>query len=153
MSIDLLASLLKEESSGNHLDDLKLSVLRNIKWLLESRQSLNSSNNSQLVSRSLYMYGLSARNFGRSNFQWSRLGREIEQLLVQFEPRLQDVVVDVEKSGERNNRLYFRIEGVLQLQVEFQKQVPIAFNSVLNLTSAHVSIEEYHVAQLSDVLV
>ena len=140
MSVDLLSALLKEEPSGDDLEDLKRSVLRNIKLLLESRQSLAGAENSPLLNRSLYMYGLSARNLGRSDYQGNRLCREMEQLLSRFEPRLQDVLVEVERLRERDNRLYFRIEGVLQ--TAGRQEVSVAFDSVLNLTSTQLSIEE-----------
>lgn len=147
MSVDLLALVLKEESTGNDLEDLKRSVCRNIKYLLESRQPLQDQDREHLSSQSLYDYGLSSRNLGRSEFQANRLCREIEQLLSRFEPRLQNVLVEMERARERGNRLYFRIEGILFSESGHrQPQVNVAFDSVLNLTYTRLSIEESNVA-------
>ncbi|MCW7551133.1 type VI secretion system baseplate subunit TssE [Endozoicomonas gorgoniicola] len=140
MNVDLLAAFRKETPSGDDLEDLKHSVRHNIRYLLETRQSREAGNSEILSFNSLYCYGLSTRNLGHGDFQSNRLCREIEKMLSYYEPRLQDVLVEVDKVRERGNRLSIRIEGVLQ--DEKQQMVPVVFNSVLNLTSSHLSIEE-----------
>ena len=140
MNVDLLSAFLKETPSGDDMEDLKHSVRRNIRYLLETRQSREAANSEILSCHSLYRYGLSARNLGHSNFQDSRLCREIEKMLLHYEPRLQDALVEVDRVRERGNRLSIRIEGVLQ--GEKQQMVPVVFDSVLNLTSSHLNIEE-----------
>lgn len=140
MNADLLAAFLKETPSGDDLEDLKHSVRRNIRYLLETRQSREAENFEILSCHSLYGYGLSARNLGHSDFQNSRLCREIENMLLYYEPRLKEALVEVERVRERGNRLAIRIEGVLQS--EKQQMVPVVFDSVLNLTSSRLNIEE-----------
>ncbi|UYM14852.1 type VI secretion system baseplate subunit TssE [Endozoicomonas euniceicola] len=140
MNVDLLSAFLKETPSGDNLEDLKHSVRRNIRYLLETRQSRVTVKSEILSCHSLYGYGLSARNLGHSDFQDSRLCREIEKMLLYYEPRLQDVLVEVDRVRKRGNRLAIRIEGVLQS--EQQQMVPVVFDSVMNLTSSHLNIEE-----------
>ena len=140
MNVDLLAAFLKKTPSGDDLEDLKHSVRHNIRYLLETRQSREAANSEILSCHSLYGYGLSARNLGHGDFQDNRLCREIEKMLFYYEPRLQDVLVEVDRVRERGNRLAIRIEGVLE--GDKQQMVPVVFDSVLNLTSSHLNIEE-----------
>ncbi|MET4695655.1 type VI secretion system baseplate subunit TssE [Endozoicomonas lisbonensis] len=140
MNVDLLAAFLKEAPSGDNMEDLKHSVRRNIRYLLETRQSRETAKSEILSCHSLYGYGLSTRNLGHSDFQDNRLCREIEKMLFYYEPRLQEVLVEVDRVRERGNRLSIRIEGVLQS--EKQQMIPVVFDSVLNLTSSHLDIEE-----------
>ena len=140
MNVDLLSAFLKETPSGDKLEDLKHSVRRNIRYLLETRQSRVTAKSEILSCHSLYGYGLSARNLGRNDFQDSRLCREIEKMLLYYEPRLQEVLVEVDRVRERGNRIAIRIEGVLQN--EQQQMVSVVFDSVMNLTSSHLNIEE-----------
>ncbi|WBA83885.1 type VI secretion system baseplate subunit TssE [Endozoicomonas sp. GU-1] len=138
MSVSLLELLLAREPSGERTTDLRLSVLENIRFLLESRQPLLAPDDDYpLARRSLLRYGLSVDHLGRSYFQASRLSREIEVLLRYYEPRLTEVMVEMVALNERVNSIRFHIEGVL---VDRQQRVPVGFDSVLNLTDARVDI-------------
>lgn len=142
MGVDLLTLLLKKSDEG--LETIKASVCQNIKALLESRQCLQTSpTHFPLSKASLYGYGLSSRNFGRSHYQGNRLCREIEILLEHYEPRLQNVLVEIERGNEKNNSVYFTIEAMLVADIGHQKICePILFDSTLNLTCTRLTIEE-----------
>ena len=142
MSVDLLASMLKKSGDGSLT--IKESVCQNIKGLLESRQCLQLSPDwFPLATSSLYGYGLSSKHFGRSHYQGNRLCREIEKLLESYEPRLQNVLVEMERINEKSNSVNFTIEAMLVADSGRQKICePIIFDSILNLTCARLTIEE-----------
>lgn len=138
MNISLLELLMARESSGERTTDLRLSVQENIRFLLESRQPLIVvGDDYPAACRSLLRYGLSVDHLGRSYFQANRLSRDIEELLRYYEPRLAEVMVEMVALNERVNSIRFHIEGVL---VDRHQRVPVAFDSVLNLTDARVDI-------------
>lgn len=142
MGIDLLASLLKRTDTGT--EAIKEAVCENIKGLLESRQCLEMCPSwFPLSGVSLYNYGLSSKHFGRSHYQGNRLCREIETLLQNYEPRLQNVLVEMERMDETGNSVNFSIEAMLVTEAGNQKICePVLFDSSLNLTSARLIIEE-----------
>lgn len=142
MGIDLLASMLKKSDEGS--ETIKASVCQNIKGLLESRQCLQLSPSwFPLSGVSLYGYGLSSRHFGRSHYQGNRLCREIEKLLENYEPRLQNVLVEMDRINEKSNLVNFTIEAMLVVDVGRKKICePIMLDSTLNLTCARLTIEE-----------
>ena len=142
MGIDLLASMLKKSDQGTKA--IKASVCENIRGLLESRQCLQLSPVwFPLAGVSLYGYGLSSRHFGRSHYQGNRLCWEIETLLENYEPRLQNVLVEMDRINEKSNSVKFTIEAILIANVGRKKICePIMLDSTLNLTCARLTIEE-----------
>jgi len=95
--------------------EIRASVIRDIENLLNTRRSvLAVPDTLPQVTRSLHVYGL--RDFSNENPSSSiviqKLRREVVQTLNLFEPRLKNVVVQIEnRSGDRN--LHFRIAGTL----------------------------------------
>ena len=142
MGIDLLASMLKR--TGTDTETIKASVCQNIKGLLESRQCLQICPFwFPLAGVSTYSYGLSSRHFGRSHYQGNKLCREIEKLLENYEPRLQNVLVEMERITETSNSVNFTIEAMLVTDMGDQKICePVLFDSTLNLTCISLAIEE-----------
>ena len=142
MSLDLLSLILKKPDEG--LETIKTSVCLNIKALLESRQCLQvSPEYFPLANASLYGYGLSSLHLGRSQYQGNRLCREIEVLLKNYEPRLKNVLVEIEQINEKSNSVNFTIEAMLVVDTG-RRQIcePIVFDSTLNLTCTRLTIEE-----------
>lgn len=142
MGVDLLALLLKKNDGGP--ERVKASVCQNIKALLESRQCLQiSPAHFPLAGTSLYGYGLSFRHFGRGHYQGNRLCREIEKQLEHYEPRLQNVLVEIERVSEKSNSVSFTIEAMLVIETGGkQTYEPVMFDSTLNLTCIRLTIEE-----------
>lgn len=95
--------------------EIRASVIRDIEQLLNTRRSvLAVPDTLAQVARSLHVYGL--RDFTSENpgspQVLQRLRREVVQTLNLFEPRLKNVVVQIEnRTGDRN--LHFRISGTL----------------------------------------
>ena len=142
MGVDLLA--FRQKKSNEDIDSIKASVCLNLKALLETRQCLTPCpDDYPLAKASLYGYGLSSRHFGRSHYQGNRLCREIESLLQNYEPRLQNVLVEMERINEKSNSVNFTIAATLVVD-RLQKKIsePVLFDSTLNLTSTRLTIEE-----------
>ncbi len=146
MNRSLLEVILNEPFSVNALDSLKRSICNNIKMLLESRKCLTTvSEDYPNVRSSVYGYGLSNQYLNRSDYQGNRLCREIETLLVCYEPRLSEVVVEVEKLNDQCNVLCFRIEATLTLGAASNAGHQVVFDSTLNLTDTQLDIREYSI--------
>ena len=75
----------------------------------------------------------------RSAVQASAICRDLENLIQTFEPRLYDVVVELEQVDEQNNALCFHIEASLAGQ-DGEREV---FDSTINLTNSTLMIEGY----------
>ncbi|OED43358.1 hypothetical protein ACH42_10290 [Endozoicomonas sp. (ex Bugula neritina AB1)] len=143
MTVSLLDALLEHPGSQDITMASKQSVIDNIRLLLESRQCQTEVvSGYPLVESALYGFGLSSRYLNRSHYQGNCLCREIEQQIKCYEPRLNDVVVEMVQLNEQSNCIHFRIDGVLQTDTE---KVPVGFDSVLNLTDTRLNIEEMNV--------
>ncbi|MRI33745.1 type VI secretion system baseplate subunit TssE [Endozoicomonas sp. OPT23] len=146
MSSDLLEKLLLIPETGNNRADLKRSISRNIKVLLESRRFIGHVKDVYPESgSSLYEHGLADWSMSRNIYQGNRICRDIVELLEKFEPRLHSVVVERAQAQHRDNCLYFRIEGSLVGEND-EESTPVVFDTSISLTSFHFEIEESKLA-------
>ena len=121
---------------------LKLSLRRDLEWLLNSRRIAQPAPESLVeVNQSLYHYGLP--DFSALSFASPRdrnyLLRELEHTIALFEPRLRDVKVSlVDAPTTANRALRFQIEGLLQMDPAPEQ---ISFDTVLQLSSGEYQIK------------
>jgi type VI secretion system protein ImpF len=132
------ASLTRAQS----VRQLKVSLRRDLEWLLNSRRTPEAVNGEfQELEQSLYNYGLpdvtslswdSARDRGR-------LARMIEQALHTFEPRLSGIrVVAVESTAGAQHVMRFQIEGMLDMDPSPEH---ISFDTLLQLSSGEYQVK------------
>ena len=130
------------KSRSKSLRDLKLSVRRDLEWLLNSRcfpQAIDER--LEEVKKSVIVYGLpditgiSAKNHNEQ----TRLTKAMETAIRNFEPRFLDLRVTLEPVNNIDRMLKFRIEA--QLNVEPAPE-PIAFDTVLQLGSGDFEVKE-----------
>jgi type VI secretion system protein ImpF len=142
--IDLEPRDLKEvpKTQANAMRELKISVRRDLEWLLNTRCFLDPPENGlEEAKRSVAFYGLpditglSAKNSSEQN----RLAKALENAIRIFEPRFLDLKVTLEDLGTVERSLRFRIEA--QLDVDPVPEA-IAFDTVLELGSGDFSIRE-----------
>ena len=121
---------------------LKLSLRRDLEWLLNSRRIAEPAPESFVeLNQSLYHYGLP--DFSALSIASPRdrnyLLRELEHSIATFEPRLKDVRVTlVDSPLEGTRALRFQIEGLLQMDPAPEQ---ISFDTVLQLNSGEYQIK------------
>lgn len=122
---------------------LKVSVRRDLEWLLNTRQSPDAAGDEYTeLSKSLFNYGLpdfSSMSFDNPKDR-ARLLRHLENTIRIFEPRLESPrVVPVQTDGSLTNRtIRFQIEGLLKMDPAPEQ---VTFDTVLNLSSGEYQIK------------
>ena len=121
---------------------LKVSLRRDLEWLLNSRRTPDAVGNEfEELEKSLYNFGLpdvtslswdSARDRGR-------LARMIEQVLKTFEPRLSGIrVVAADATAGAQHVMRFQIEGMLEMDPSPEH---ISFDTLLQLSSGEYQVK------------
>ncbi len=128
------------KSHSKTLADLKLSVKRDLEWLLNTRHNgIEIPETLEEVNQSLAVYGLpdltslSARN---PNEQ-SRLAKSLETALRIFEPRFINVKVSLEPINNTDRQLRFHIEAHLDVDPVPE---PISFDTVLSVGNGEFAV-------------
>ena len=128
------------KSQSTSLAELKLSVKRDLEWLLNTRQNgVEIAETLEEVNQSLAVYGLpdltslSARNPNEQN----RLAKALETALRVFEPRFINVKVSLEPIDNTDRQLRFRIEAHLDVEPAPE---PISFDTVLSVGSGEFAV-------------
>ena len=130
------------KSRSRNLRELKMSVRRDLEWLLNSRCFPDGIDTSlEEVFKSVIVYGLpditgvSAKN----HLEQKRLTRALETAIRNFESRLIDLKVILEPVGTTDKALKFRIEARLDIEPTPE---PIAFDTILQLGSGDFEVKE-----------
>ncbi len=130
------------KSRSKSLRELKLSVRRDLEWLLNSR-SLPEEIDERLeeVKKSVVVYGLPDITgiSAKSHIEQKRLTDALENAIKIFEPRFLNLKVTLEPVNNIDRMLKFRIEA--RLNVEPTPE-PIAFDTVLQLGSGEFEVKE-----------
>jgi type VI secretion system protein ImpF len=129
-------------SRSKSLRQLKQSVMRDLEWLLNTRQKVDGiPSDLTEVNRSVVAYGLP--DFTTINHKnpadQSRIRRAIESTIAFFEPRLEDVMVTIESSSETQRLMRFRIDARLKVDPAPE---PVTFDTTLQLTNGQYSLKE-----------
>lgn len=130
------------KSRSKSLRELKISVRRDLEWLLNTRRFIEHiPENLEETHKSVAVYGLpdftaaSAKN----PVEQKRLVKQIETAIKTFEPRFLDLKVTLEPSGTIERLLKFRIDA--RLDVEPTPE-PVCFDTVFQLGSSEFSVTE-----------
>ena len=129
-------------SRSKSLRQFKQSVMRDLEWLLNTRQKVDGiPSDLTEVNRSVVAYGLP--DFTTINHKnpadQNRIRRTIESAIAFFEPRLEDVIVTIESSSETQRLMRFRIDARLKVDPAPE---PVTFDTTLQLTSGQYSLKE-----------
>ncbi len=127
-----------------NLELVKRSLLRDLQWILNSRQT------SEPVEEPYDLLRDSAFNFGLpditslpsdSSETPARLRRYIEEAIERFEPRLTGVRVTVqEKADSKDRRVQFLIEADLKLEPDPER---VEFDTVLEVSSGKFAVTSH----------
>jgi type VI secretion system protein ImpF len=130
------------KSRSQSLRELKLSVRRDLEWLLNTRSiPVEIDQNLQEVKKSIITYGLPDFTgiSAKSHLEQTRIVDALETAIRTFEPRFLDLKVYLEPVNNIDRMLKFRIEA--RLNVEPTPE-PITFDTVLQLGSGDFEIKE-----------
>lgn len=130
------------KSRSTSLRDLKLSVRRDLEWLLNTRTYILSDDDDlEEARRSVACYGLPdfTGMMVKSPSEQKRLAKAVEAALKTFEPRFLDLKVTLEPIDNLDRQMKFRIEA--RLDVEPSPE-PVAFDTVLQIGSGEFAVTE-----------
>ena len=130
------------KSRSANLRELKLSVRRDLEFLLNSRSFPEDIPESlEELNKSVAVYGLP--DFARSNVknpsEQVKLTEQLESAIRIFEPRLMDLQITLDPVNDVERSLRFRI--LAQLKVDPVPE-PIAFDTVLQMGSGEFEVRE-----------
>jgi type VI secretion system protein ImpF len=121
---------------------IKDAVIRDLENLLNTRrQILVPSPEYHEVHSSLYMYGLqdfTMKNPG-SPMVKQKLRQVIERTIARFEPRLKNVNVQIEASGQNARDLRFRITAMLVMDPIAE---PVIFDTFFDVSRGEYKIQK-----------
>jgi type VI secretion system protein ImpF len=142
--IDFEVDLSKEapKSRSISLRELKLSIKRDLAWLLNSRRYIGEiAETLEEANKSVAVYGLP--DFTGANIKGSaeqmRLVKQIESTLKIFEPRFLDLRITLEPMDYIERALKFRIEARLNIEPAPE---PISFDTVFQIGSGEFAISD-----------
>ncbi len=123
------------------VSSLKASLLRDMEWLLNTRQVAEPAPESLVeLRRSVYNYGLPdiASISGHRDEMSQLLLREIEEAIQLFEPRLTAVrVTPARNDDETRRQIRFTVEGLLRLDPNPER---VVFDTVLDSSSGKIVV-------------
>jgi len=129
------------------LRELKLSLKRDLEWLLNTRKTIEPAPESARETvRSVYHYGfadISSKSVSSTRDQ-SDLVRDMEAAIAIFEPRLKRAKVRLEPVEGSYRTLKFVIEGLLCMDPAPE---PVRFDTVLELGKGEYEIKGADLAQ------
>ncbi len=132
-------SLLDSFSNIETTATTKQSICRNLEMVLDSRRAIfDLPEHSSHLQASLYGYGLKSLHDCRHSARVSDIVIDLEQTIQRFEPRLEQVVIELNRIDEHKNALSFHIEAV----IKGEDGEPESFDTTINLTNATLMIEE-----------
>jgi type VI secretion system protein ImpF len=128
-------------SYGESLQRFKVSVQRDLEWLLNARRTPDPAPEGfEELRTSLYHFGIvDVTSLGESAASRERLLKEVGEAIATFEPRLTNVRISiVEQEGETHRReLRFLIEGSLRLDPTPEQ---VAFDTVLHFSTGEIDV-------------
>lgn len=135
--MSLLAKL-KNQWDGNS-DSVRDAVIENISSLLSARAPIWQDELNGEISDSVASFGMvnSLRSQGKAS--GDLVLHDVRHLINTFEPRLKDVLVELDERSVTTNKLKFRIEGTMTSQ--FGEEV-VVFDSSLDFTTSSLDVRK-----------
>jgi type VI secretion system protein ImpF len=141
IDLDPKVSTEAPKSRSRSLQELKISVRRDLEWLLNTRhKSGKIAENLEHVEKSIATYGLPdfTGTSSKSFEDRKMLIRNVETALRNFEPRFINLKVTLEEAvADRGVR--FRIQATLRVEPTPE---PVVFDTVLQMGSGEFEIKE-----------
>ncbi len=130
------------KSRSKSLRELKLSVRRDLEWLLNTRQiALEIPETLVELNKSVFAYGLPdiTGTSAKNPADQKRLIKRLETAVKNFESRFLDVKVIFEPINNIDRTIRFKIEARLDIEPTPE---PVVFDTVLQLGSGGFAVKE-----------
>lgn len=130
------------KSHSRGLRELKLSVRRDLEWLLNTRRTPDTiPEDLEEINKSIAVYGLPDFTglSSKSGDDRKNLIRSIETALRIFEPRFINLKVSIEDENNLERGIRFRIQATLRVEPTPE---PVVFDTVLQMGSGEFEIKE-----------
>jgi len=127
-------------SRSQSLREFKANVCRDLEWLFNSRQPLETPQLTKLLRNSVYSYGLpDITSMSASSIRdRKRLSQSLEEAIRIFEPRILNPRVTLATTEDgKVMRLRFVIEGLLRVDPSPE---PVSFDTVLDVASGDYKV-------------
>ncbi|WP_330925356.1 GPW/gp25 family protein [Candidatus Sororendozoicomonas aggregata] len=141
MFYGLFSAMLGENSpdSDDELFNIRLSIINNIKMIIESQQPiLDIPEAYPRAKESIMRYGMPASLLNNRQYDIEQLCKELEGLISKFEPRMKQVSVIILELLESCNSIRIHIEGVILSKAE---KAPLAINSTIHLSDIRFTVD------------
>ncbi len=127
------------KSQSFSISELKQSVLRDLEWLLNTRQPIFANQEMQEAKNTVIFYGVpDFTGLGvRSEVEFKQFATNVETAIRRFEPRIFDVEITFEPVDNLDRQIRFRIEARLDADPTPE---PITFDSVIHAGNGRVSM-------------
>jgi type VI secretion system protein ImpF len=131
IDLDPRTSTEPPKSRSATLEDLRISVRRDLEWLLSTRQALYETDGLDEAPRSVAFYGVpDFTALGAMNpEEFGIFSENLRKAIEFFEPRLLDVEITFEPVSTTDRQIRFRIDARLDIDPAPE---PISFDSVIS---------------------
>jgi type VI secretion system protein ImpF len=136
--MSLLAKL-KQQWNGD-LDNVRDAIIDNLSALLSARVPVwQNTELGPLGKQAISSFGMTNLQLSQGGHSADIILHDVRNLILCFEPRLKEVVVELDKSADVSNKLNFRIEGIISSQ--FGEEL-VSFDSSLDFTSSSLDVRK-----------
>ena len=139
MSYGLFSALFRENDSDDEPFNIKLSIINNIKMIIESQNPmLDIPDAYPMVKKSILDYGMIPSLLSSRHYNFDQLCKELERLVATYEPRMNQITVSLLEVSEQSNSIRLHIAGVIRSEAE---KTPLAINSTINLSDIRFTVD------------
>jgi type VI secretion system protein ImpF len=127
------------KSRTTSVADLKRAVLRDLEWLLNTRQPIFADERLEESKGTVIFFGVpDFTGLGvRNHAEFKKFVNDIETAIRWFEPRIFDVEITFEPVSDVDRQMKFRVEARLDIDPTPE---PITFDSVIHGEDGRISI-------------
>lgn len=138
MNMSLLSKI-KGEWRGD-IDDVRDAIIDNLAALLSARAPVWPDLELGVQTEgSIANFGMASSLHSQGQSSSDLILHDVKSLIVQFEPRLKAVIVELDESSVATNKLKFRIEGLISSN--FGDEV-VVFDSSLDFTTNSLDVRK-----------
>jgi len=136
--MSLLAKL-KQQWNGD-IDHVRDAIVENLSALLSARAPVwQDTELGPLAQQAISSFGMTNQQLSQGKSSADRILHDVRNLIMRFEPRLKEVVVELDESAGISNKLNFSIEGIISSQ--FGEEL-VFFDSSLDFTTSSLDVRK-----------
>lgn len=134
-----LLSKIKGQWCGD-IDDVRDAIIENLAALLSARAPVwHDLELGEHTEGSIANFGMVSSLHSQGQSSSDLILHDVKSLIIQFEPRLKAVIVELDESSVATNKLKFRIEGLISCN--FSEEV-VVFDSSLDFTTNSLDVRK-----------